>query len=41
MEEYEYEDDWDEEEEDEEEGGWGLSAEEIEKTTATGKPRAR
>ena len=29
---YEYEDDWDEEEdEDEEEGGWGLSAEEIEK----------
>ena len=32
MKEYEYEDDWDEEEdEDEEEGGWGLSAEEIEK----------
>ena len=32
MEEYEYEDAWDEEEdEDEEEGGWGLSAEEIER----------
>lgn len=32
MKEYEYEDDWDEEEEeDEEEGGWGLSAEEIER----------
>lgn len=32
MEEYEYEDDWvEEEDDDEEEGGWGLSAEEIEK----------
>ncbi|MBQ8444729.1 MAG: WYL domain-containing protein [Clostridia bacterium] len=32
MEEFEYEDDWDEEEDDdEEEGGWGLSAEEIER----------
>ena len=32
MKDFEYEDDWvEEEDDDEEEGGWGLSAEEIEK----------